>query len=153
MNKDEPCSICGATPTLLVDAKEKAAYWKCGDCVFEDTQRTLKIETENTRLREALENIAKGKVNIPDLEWDHDGGYWYSRDAYNITPADMREYARKLEAENARLREALEPLRRFPRGQWDWLLDYLPDDDCPEYDALRECLDLAVLDNDALNAT
>ena len=36
---------------------------------------------------------------------------------------------------------AAERLTQFPRDQWDWVLEYLPDDDNPQYDALRECLD------------
>ncbi len=46
-----PCSICGTTPALLIDAKEKATYWMCADCMFETIQDKWKIEEENAALK------------------------------------------------------------------------------------------------------
>lgn len=36
---------------------------------------------------------------------------------------------------------ATEGLKQFTRDEWDWVLEYLPDDN-PQYDALRNCLDI-----------
>ena len=53
----------------------------CMDCVDKDIE-----SNQNT-------------LDLNELKWDTGGRYWYSRDAYNITPSDMLEYAARLEAE------------------------------------------------------
>ena len=55
-------------------------------------------------------------LDLDELMWDHDGSYWYSRDAYNITPADMHEYARKLKADNAALQLQVDELTLCAQG-------------------------------------
>lgn len=51
----EPCSVCGQQPAVLVDIKQKATYWKCGDCVLEGIEEKMKLEAQVASLREALE--------------------------------------------------------------------------------------------------
>ncbi len=48
------CSICGNSPALLVDRKEKGTYWLCADCMFEKIVDNMRLEAEIERLREVL---------------------------------------------------------------------------------------------------
>ena len=42
----EPCSICGSQPALLIDAKEKATYWMCAECMFEKVLIKMELEAK-----------------------------------------------------------------------------------------------------------
>lgn len=72
-------------------------------------------------------------LDINELEWDHDGGYWHSRDNYNITPADMYKYAQKLEIKLQQVQTDLTFSRKMCRTmgitalvkEYDWLRELL----------------------------
>ena len=42
----EPCSICGSQPALLIDAKEKATYWMCAECMLEKVLIKMELEAK-----------------------------------------------------------------------------------------------------------